>query len=345
MFDTQLLFFFSALGAFNGLILSLYFVFQKPRIPSNIFLGIMLLMMSIRVGKSVFFYFNQDLDFHFLQFGLTACFFIGPFLFFYASSLKDPTYTNQKEWKIILGISILVALFVSFIYPFKYHQELWRPYIIYSIYFQWFFFILASSYRLRGVILKIFSTKTDITSVDFWVISILFGNLVILTSYLLFHYTFYIVGALSFSFLLYLLLLLIIYRQKGQPTSLKKNEKYANKIEASEADRLLIELDQLMKNGIYKNQNLKLSLLAEKMETSTHKLSQLINGNLGKSFNQFVNEKRVDAATSMIKKNHQYTLEAIGHECGFKSKSTFYSAFYKKLGTTPAKYKEDQRQS
>ncbi len=76
----ELLFFFSALGAFNGIVLGLYFLFfAKPKHISNSFFGAFLLMLSIRVGKSVFFHFNTDLSFHYLQLGLTACFFIGPF--------------------------------------------------------------------------------------------------------------------------------------------------------------------------------------------------------------------------------------------------------------------------
>ena len=55
----QILFFVSLLGAFNGIVLSLYlFISKQTRSIAAFFLGVMLLAISIRVGKSVFFYFN-----------------------------------------------------------------------------------------------------------------------------------------------------------------------------------------------------------------------------------------------------------------------------------------------
>ena len=57
--DNKLIFFFSALGAFNSVVLSIYFLlFSKPINKSNYFLGGLLVVLSIRVWKSLFFYFN-----------------------------------------------------------------------------------------------------------------------------------------------------------------------------------------------------------------------------------------------------------------------------------------------
>jgi len=96
--SSELLFFFSGLGAFNGFLLSFYFIFWvKSKGQSNKFLGIFLLMLSIRVLKSVFYYFIPDIDYSFLQLGLTSCFFIGPFLYFYFASVAN----SQKQKKVL----------------------------------------------------------------------------------------------------------------------------------------------------------------------------------------------------------------------------------------------------
>lgn len=71
----ELLFFFSALGAFNGIVLSIYFFFfTKKKFLTNYFLGGLLFALSIRIAKSVFVYFNPTLPKMYLQIGLTVCF-------------------------------------------------------------------------------------------------------------------------------------------------------------------------------------------------------------------------------------------------------------------------------
>jgi len=127
-FDNQIIFFFSALGAFNGFLLSLYFaLIAKKRKFSNYFLALLLLMLSIRIIKSVFFYFNPDLSNIFIQIGLSACILIGPFLFLY---LKTHSYKNKVNWKIhiisfLIGISIL-----GFFYPYAEHRTIWSKWIV-----------------------------------------------------------------------------------------------------------------------------------------------------------------------------------------------------------------------
>jgi len=51
----QILFSVSVLGAFNGFVLSLYlFLSKKNKSTAALLLGVLLLAISIRVGKSVF---------------------------------------------------------------------------------------------------------------------------------------------------------------------------------------------------------------------------------------------------------------------------------------------------
>jgi len=342
----ELLFFFSALGAFNGLVLSLYFLFfAKPKHISNMFLGVFLGMISIRVGKSVFFHFNHELSFHYLQFGLTACFFVGPFLYFYIKSITNSSNKPFNSWKYHLAILIPIALIVGFIYPFKNHVDLWRPHIIETIYIQWFIYILASIYLIRHRIKNLFYRKQKFTSLDTWLFSILIGNLFLVASYYFTSFVNYISGALTFSFLLYILLLFIFYNKKNKSILFNNLKKYADKkIATGEASHLIENLNLVMNNeeGLYKNSNIKSSDIAKKIGVSTHQFSQLLNDNLGKNFSLFINEYRIEAAKKMLVDNSPLTLEAIGYECGFNSKSTFFTTFKKIVGKTPAQFKKYQ---
>ncbi len=339
----ELLFFFSALGVFNALLISFYFFFfKKPRSISNFFLGLLLLMLAIRVGKSVFYYFNDDLAQIFIKVGLAACILIGPALYFYLKACVQP-YARMRLWPLHFLVLLTLSILIGVLFP-----ETHDPWIIESslswveiIYMVWVGYIIASGWVIRSAIAKIFNKEEKLSDFDFWVLSVFIGNVIIWVAYKTCSYTSYIVGALSFSFIFYLLFLLIHFRRtKGAIFS--KNLKYSNKkIEATEAERLSAQLNHLMEQEkIFTNADLKLSDVASKMNILPHKLSQLINDNLGRSFTSLINQYRVQEAKNLIQSNSHIKLEAVGYDCGFNSKSTFYAVFKKITNTTPAKYKE-----
>ena len=298
-------------------------------------------MISIRTGKSVFFFFNPNLSFHYLQLGLTACFFIGPFLYFYIKSIVKPESNIKKEWKVHFIFLLLIAIIVGVLYPFKTNIELWRPYLIKSIYYSWFVYILLAGYQLLPTIKKVFSSQKKSKSIDVWMLSIFFGNLVVWFSYNFSRFTSYIAGALTFTFLFYIALLFLFFNKKKRSVLFNKQEKYTDKkIDANAASELIERLENVMTTDeLYKNANLKSSDIAKKMQITTHQFSQLLNDNLDKNFAVFINEYRIKAAKKMLQENNNYTLEAIAYECGFNSKSTFYTYFKKIEGKTPAQFR------
>lgn len=333
-FSRELLFFFSALGAFNGVLLSTYFLFfVRPKKLSNAFLGALLLALSIRIGKSVFFYFKADLAFGYLQLGLSACAFIGPFLYCYVRSIVHPKVL-RTEWKYHFGFWLLIVAGVGLRYPFADYVDLWRPYFIQGIYLQWLGYILLSSIWIKDAL----SLQTGKGEKP-WLLSIYLGNIAIWVTYNVCGYTSYILGALSFSFMLYLLVLLLVFKRRK--TKADAVSKYAaNKIGNEEADPIASRLKELMiQEELFKNANLKLPDVAKRLNITPHRLSQILNDNLGTNFPSFINEFRVENAKLLLRENKVFSLEAIGYECGFNSKSTFYATFKKYVGTTPAKYK------
>lgn len=339
----EMLFFFSALGAFNGLVMGFYFLFfAKPRHISSRFLGVLLLMLSIRIGKSVIFHFDYDLAFIYLQLGLTACFFIGPFLYFYIKSILEPEGNITTVWKYHLMVLIPIISIVGFLYPFETNIDLWRPHIIKFIYIVWYGYIFASAFVMRNTIKNLFRKGDKMSSMDIWLLSILLGNFILVTTYYTVNITFYLAGALTFSFIFYLLALFIFFNKKNKSVLFNGERKYgAKKIDEAEAELLIERLIKLINTDeIYKNPNLKLLDVAAQLNIIPHKLSQLLNDNMGKSFTIFINEFRVAKAKELIQNNGRIKLEAVGYDCGFNSKSTFYSAFKKIVGTTPAKFKE-----
>jgi AraC-like DNA-binding protein len=83
-----------------------------------------------------------------------------------------------------------------------------------------------------------------------------------------------------------------------------------------------------------------LPLLAQELNIRPQLLSQFLNDNVQKSFTQFINEYRVQEAKRLLKENTDLKIDAVGMECGFNSSSTFYSAFKKITGVTPATFQK-----
>ncbi|MEL6561757.1 MAG: helix-turn-helix domain-containing protein, partial [Bacteroidota bacterium] len=319
----EILFFFSGLGAFNGVLLSLYFlIFKKPAYHFNKYLGGLLLVMSIRVGKSVFFYFNEELASVYLQIGLSACFLIGPFLYCYVAATQSAVGESERKRILNLLVWIPVILIINFSYPWSQYLPYWRDYFIPAIYLQWFCYLLAGAWTLRKLVLRLLFEREIPKRSDILVISILVSNSIIWFAYAAFPFVSYIVGALSFSFMLYILILVLFF---GKDLDAVK-EKYSDKkIEVEEADSMTVELENIMRQEkLYKDPNLTIADVAKKMNISPHKLSQLINDNIGGNYSAYINKHRIEEAKAIIASNDQYTLEAIGYECGFNSKSTFY---------------------
>ncbi|MET0267516.1 MAG: helix-turn-helix domain-containing protein, partial [Duganella sp.] len=68
-------------------------------------------------------------------------------------------------------------------------------------------------------------------------------------------------------------------------------------------------------------------------------VSQVINGNSGKSFNLYVNEFRIRHAKSLLIDQTHLNMDLVAERSGFNSNSTFFAAFKKITGQTPASYR------
>ncbi|MCD9576892.1 helix-turn-helix domain-containing protein [Flavobacterium soyae] len=341
----ELLFFFSALGAFNGVILGIYFFFfTKKKYLTNYFLGALLFALSIRIGKSVFVYFHPELPKMYLQFGLTACFFIGPCLYYFLKSAVEEINVMSKSWKIMLLFWGTIIAAVGILYPYEYYPEIWRGYFIKIIYFQWFVYIIFSAFTISGVLKKILNRKEKTSPSEMWFGMLFLGNFLLFLFYFLAimgaSAATYIGGAVVFSFILYLIISILLYRKRTDDLFLLNAQKISGKkIEQAEAAIISEKLENIMNDkSLYKNPNLNLQDLAKEINISSHQLSQFLNNNLGKNFTSFVNEFRINEACRIITSSDKLTLESVGYDVGFNSKSTFFAAFKKHTGTTPLNY-------
>ncbi len=343
----EVLFFFSALGAFNGILLGTFLLFftQKKYLANN-FLGALLLALSIRITKSIFLYFDGSLPKIYVQIGLSACFFIGPFLYYFVRSAVTPLEKLARSWVWTLVTLAALTLVVDIALPYEQHQFLWRKVIPRVIYLQWFGFIVASGVHMQDLLRKLFSRTQPMKPAETWVSMIFIGNVVVFFFYFssLINAPFapYISGSIAFSLVLYLMITLVIYKKKTDELFLLLPDKpVVKKLNESDAEIWLGKLEKVMsEKTIYKNPDLKLHDLSREIQVSGHQLSALLNDRLGKNFTTYINEWRIAEACRMIATEQHLTLEAIGYEVGFNSKSTFFAAFKKVKGVTPASYQQ-----
>lgn len=336
--SNQLLFFLSALGAFNGFILSIYFAINaKKKIFSNYFLSMLMLVLSVRIIKSVFFYFNPNLSNIFIQIGLSACILIGPFLFLY---LAQHTETKKRNWiKHVLPYLAVITV-VGYFYPYVENKVIWQIWIVKAIYLQWFVYIVLSFKYVKPIIQQL-KEKASLKKIDVWLLSIYFGVAIIWLAYTVASYTSYIIGALSFTFVLYLIILLLIFRNSSESKFFEEKEKYKNKgIDAEMRALIDQKIVMMIEKELYLNPSFSLDDAAKELKVTKHILSQYINEILGKSFSSLIKEYRIEKAKRLLESEKNFTLESLGYDSGFNSKSTFFTAFKKTTGLTPAEYQK-----
>jgi transcriptional regulator GlxA family with amidase domain len=91
----------------------------------------------------------------------------------------------------------------------------------------------------------------------------------------------------------------------------------------------------------YLNQNFSIHDFAREIQISARSISNCINQNTGSNFNEWVNHYRVENALALLKdpKSNHLSIEGIGTNSGFKSRSAMYEAFKRKLGKSPGHFR------
>ena len=120
------------------------------------------------------------------------------------------------------------------------------------------------------------------------------------------------------------------------------NKRYGSiNLAEDKKSKLLPDLLALFtEDKVFLNADLKLANVAARLDTPPHVLTSLINRELGKTFFELLNEYRVKEFIAKAS-NPDYShlsIMGIAQEVGYKSKSSFNTAFKKQTGKTPSEY-------
>jgi AraC-like DNA-binding protein len=101
-------------------------------------------------------------------------------------------------------------------------------------------------------------------------------------------------------------------------------------------------ISEMENHQFFLNEELTLHSFAKQIDMSSRLISSCVNKNMGFNFNEWVNNYRVERALEIIKSDseNKLSIEGIGSDSGFKSRSAMYAAFKKKLGHSPGFYRK-----
>lgn len=116
------------------------------------------------------------------------------------------------------------------------------------------------------------------------------------------------------------------------------------KIPDAQDEQLGSQLSSLMNtHQYYLRQDLTIYDLSKEVDISPRIISETVNGIFHKNFSEWVNTFRVEDAKEKLKDPsfHHLSIEGIGFESGFKSRSAMYASFKKLAGVNPGHFRNE----
>lgn len=164
------------------------------------------------------------------------------------------------------------------------------------------------------------------------------GNSMTFTLEPLFHQT--LLFKIITSLLAILVAAVIYYTRKHMRPN---REKYkSSKLHPDFVKEILVKLDYLMQvEKIYRQSDLSLNSMAERIGIPNHQLSQIINEHKQRNFCDFLNYHRIEEAQKILNSpaGKKKKISMVAQEIGFHNMTAFYNAFKKYTGKTPRQYR------
>jgi AraC-like DNA-binding protein len=332
----------SGLGVIHGLFLAVFlWVYRKGNKRSNQLLSALLVVLSFRVGKSVFLEFTDGVDIKIIFVGLSTIMAIGPLYYLFALSCTRKSFRLGAKYLLhfipaVIGFVIGLQLEEQHTttLPLAFFAALFISYYLHLLVY------LLVSYRY------VRQQKEAGLNPDALVVLRLFfyGLLVIWVAYVLNLFDNvipYVVGPILYSVVAYVISFIIISR--GYLAKIDHAKYKTTPVSEEQIDLIYAKVLKLVvEEKQFQNTDLSLKSLSESLHVSPQVLSQVINQKSGKNFNNFVNAFRIEESKRLLHleafKNQ--TIASIAYEVGFNSISSFNTAFKKQTGETPMAYRQ-----
>ena len=320
------------LGIAQALFLCLYlFSLKKGNRKAHFFLALIILGLTIRIGKSIL---NEYIQLEAWQrnLGIAGILMVGPSIWYYGKSVFHHFLGSPKHIFLHFVPYLLFSLCCAFI-PNRFDT---LSLGIYYAVFAHLFIYLVLSIKL-GLDERHQSQKTVVV----W-----YRNLVIGVGLIWLFYIgnvsglipFYIGGAICYTFLVYIFSFLLLKKHSFQL------EKYKGQaLDKNVSDDVMYALNQLFTDeSIYLSHQITLSEVAKKVGATPKILSRVINETSGKNFSEFVNSYRIEKAKSLLTSSdsEREKIASIAYDSGFNNVTSFNLAFKELTKLTPSEYRK-----
>jgi len=332
MFSNKIILILASLGLFQSVLLSIYlFTLKKENKRANIFLALILLGLTIRIGKSVINYY-VPLDAWQRNIGISGILIVGPSLWFYLFSIieKDKPF-NYKKYIHFLPF-VLFIIFFKIIPSNGKHENYWNYEIV--VIHLGIYLIISTIYLLKN--------RLNLTRKVFnWCRNILIGVLPIwlyYTSNFLNLKIHYITGPIFYTFLIYSFSYLFLNR-----TNFSLDKYNSSNVNRTSSKAIFENIKDLFINEkMYLENNISINSVAKKLDVNPRILSQVINENKQQNFHEFVNYYRIENAKMLLtdSKYKNEKISTIAYDSGFGTTTSFNTTFKKMTKITPSEYRK-----
>lgn len=337
-----LLILISGFGVIHGLFLAIFlWVYKNGDLTSNRILSMLLLVLSFRIGKSVFLEFSEGLSINWIFTGLATLMAIGPLFYIYTLALREEGFKFKSAhwWHFVpatLGIIFGLLLNDSN----KSVIPKWIFALLFLIYYLHYLIYLIYSYRSikKGRKLGLDDNSYDLLRLLFFSLLVIWGAYVL---NLFDEIIPYVYGPILYTFVAYAVSFMVI--KKGYIHLVKQKKYKTTPVPDDQINELFDKVLEFMEGSKeYKNNDISLKGLAQRLKVTPQVLSMAVNKKAMTNFNNFINNLRIEEAKRLFedKKYANYTIASIAYDIGFNSISSFNGAFKRQVGCTPKAYRQ-----
>lgn len=320
-------------GGIQSLLWALYLMlFSEKKTRPNLLLGGLFAALSLRVLKSTYYLFSEEMSMVFMNLGFAAHLAVGPLLLYYLYSVQ-----KDQRLPLLFWLQMIPAFLVTLLSPWLTLNSFWYAGGYTALLFQ-------SVAYLPLIVYAGWKYQKNFTHVQsIWLILLSVGVSLVMIAY----FSNWVLGISSYTYgpalyagVTYIFSFFLL--KNFQKLTADKKTKYKNiKLSKSRFSEYKAKITaHFESNAPYLQNDYTLAKLSEETKIPKHLLSPIFSEQFEMNFTEFLNSHRISMAQQLLRDKPNITVSAIAYDCGFNTLSSFNQAFKKIAGTTPSAYRK-----